>query len=91
MNLKAKLITGFASVAAIALITVSFLGYYYAKSQVVNDINQAMALLLEGRIEKMDGWLQGKAKILTTTAGLIQNTIGETNVAQTHLQVYKTG
>lgn len=89
MNLKTKLITGFASAAAIALITVSFLGYYYAKSQVVNDINQAMALLLEGRIEKMDGWLQGKAKILTTTAGLIQNTIGETNVAQTHLQVYK--
>jgi|GEM_PF-2814057 len=80
---------GFASAAAITLITVSFLGYYYAKNQVVNDINQAMALLLEGRIEKMDWWLQGKAKILTTTVGLIQNTVGEPNVAQVHLQVYK--
>lgn len=89
MNLKTKLITGFASAAAIALITVSFLGYYYAKNQVVNDINQAMALLLESRIEKMDGWLQGKVKILTTTVGLIQNTVGETNVVQPHLQVYK--
>lgn len=89
MNLRTKLIIGFVAAAAVALIAVSFLGYYHAKGQVVDDLNQEMAFLLEGRVEKLDGWLQGKATILVTTATIIQNTVGVTNVTPAILQVYK--
>ncbi|GEM_PF-2492870 len=64
MNLKTKLIAGFASAAAIALVTVSFLGYYYTKNQVVNDINQEMA----GAAGLVDGQRDVAAKAKTAFA-----------------------
>ncbi|MCX7780404.1 MAG: methyl-accepting chemotaxis protein [Negativicutes bacterium] len=89
MNLKTKLIAGFAFAAAIALLAVSFMGYSHAKEHILSGLNSEMSLVLEARVQKLDGWLQGKAKVLETTTAVIQNTVGEANVTQAYLQTYR--
>ena len=73
MKLRIKFLLSFALVTGISLLVVSFLGYYYAKNQLIDNVNTEMAEIANAHVNQMDGWLQSKARFLEAVGLTINN------------------
>lgn len=89
MNLRAKLLSGFALITGIALIAVATMGYFYARQQVMSGVNEEMTSTINGHVSEFEGWLSVKANTLETLAFTSQTTFGNSDVPPTYLEAYK--
>lgn len=89
MNLRAKLLAGFALITGIALIAVASIGYFYARQQVISGVNEAMTSTINGHVTEFEGWLGKKANTLETLAYTYQTTFSNNDVPTTYLEAYK--
>lgn len=78
----------FVLVTAVTMLTVSTLGYLYARQQVVKSTVATLESLGEGRTIYFNGWLSGKAKMLETVNRTVQLHLGSLDA--TYLMSYKS-
>ncbi|WP_319403535.1 hypothetical protein [uncultured Anaeromusa sp.] len=77
MNLKSKLTLIFSLVSALMLLVSSTAGYLFTKEQVVSGIHTEMTASINAHVNKLDGWLIGKAKMLEITVGTLRSSSGD--------------
>lgn len=90
MKLKAKLTVIFSLLSAATLLAVSITGYIFTKEQVTAGIQEEMKVSAQSHVNKLDGWLDGKAKMLEITLATIQSTAGDGEITVPMLSGYKT-
>jgi methyl-accepting chemotaxis protein len=90
MNLKSRLTIIFSLLTAVILLISSFVGYYYAKDLVINGMQEEMKANAGSHVNKLDGWLIGKAKILEITVGTLQSMAGDAEITVPMITGYKT-
>jgi len=90
MNLKTKLTLLFSALSGIILLISSIVGYMFTKEQVISVIQEEMSQTSSAYVNKLDGWLISKSKMLEITTGTIQSTIGDTEMTVPMLAGYKT-
>ncbi|MGI5921282.1 MAG: methyl-accepting chemotaxis protein [Syntrophomonadaceae bacterium] len=89
MKLKLKLLVVFSLVLGISLAAVSYLGYSYAKKQLVTSIKEQMLVTAEGNTHELDGWLVAKSKTAETICNTIESSVGNGPVPVSYLHAYK--
>lgn len=89
MNLRARLLLGFALITGIALIAVAYMGYFYTKKQVVDNVNAEMEVVLKSHVTEFEGWLAAKGKIAETLAYTAENVYSDSELPISYLQVFK--
>ncbi|MDD2421918.1 MAG: methyl-accepting chemotaxis protein [Heliobacteriaceae bacterium] len=89
MKLRFKLLVVFSLVLGIALVSVSYLGYSNAKSQLVTGIETQMFSVAEGKAQELDGWLVSKAKVVETVANTVQDVVADQPIPVSFLHCYK--
>ena len=90
MNLKNKLTLIFSVLSALMLLVSSMAGYMFTKEQVLTGIQAEMTASVNAHVNKLDGWLIGKAKMLEITAGTLQSSFGDNEITVPMLAGYKT-
>lgn len=61
-------------VACLMLIDVSLLGYFQARSQMIDNITGRMDSIVNAQVYQIDGWLTNKAQLVGMVARSIENT-----------------
>lgn len=61
-------------VACLMLIDVSLLGYFQARSQMIDNITGRMDSIVNAQVYQIDGWLSNKAQLVGMVARSIENT-----------------
>lgn len=90
MKLKTKLTLLF-SLLTIGILSVStFSGYQFTKEQLTIGIQEELKANVHSHVNRFDGWLISKAKMLEITAGTIHSTIGDGEITVPMLAGYKT-
>lgn len=89
MNLKVKLTLIFSLLSAVILLISSLAGYIFTKEQVTKGIQGEMKASVNSHVNKLDGWLISKAKMLEITAGTIQSIIGDGEITVPMVAGYK--
>lgn len=90
MNLKTRLTLIFSVMAALVLLVSSVVGYVFTKEQVIAGIQAEMTASANSQVNKLDGWLISKAKMLEITGGTIQSSFGDNEISVPMLAGYKT-
>lgn len=90
MKFKIKLTLLFSLLTVAALLIASVSGYLFTKQQLIDRIQAEMAASADSHVNKLDGWLISKAKMLEVTAGTIKSTIGDGEITVPMLAGYKT-
>ncbi len=90
MKLKTKLTLLFSLVTTATLLVLSISVYMFTQAQMVKGIQAEMLSNVHSQVNKLDGWLIGKAKILEITAGTLQSTVGDGTITVPMLAGYKT-
>jgi len=90
MNLKTKLALIFSLLSIIILLVSSVTGYLFTKEQVVAGIQEEMKASANAHVNKLDGWLMSKAKMLEITVGTIQSTFGDAEITVPMMAGYKS-
>ncbi|AFQ44139.1 methyl-accepting chemotaxis protein [Desulfosporosinus meridiei] len=89
MGLKTKLIAIFSLLSVIILAVSSVAGYTFTKNQVEQSIqNELKATEISG-INKLDGWLISKAKMLEMTAATLKSSLGDQEPSVNNLAGFK--
>jgi methyl-accepting chemotaxis protein len=65
-------------------------GYMFTKEQVMSGIQEEMKANVNSHVNKLDGWLISKARMLEITAGTIQSTVGNGEITVPMLAGYKS-
>lgn len=89
MNLKVKLTLIFSLLSAVILLVSSLAGYIFTKEQVTKGIQGEMKASVNSHVNKLDGWLISKAKMIEITAGTIQSIIGDGEITVPMVAGYK--
>lgn len=90
MNVKKRLTLIFSVLSALTLLASSFVGYYFAKEQLISGIEAEMTNSIHAHVNKLDGWLVSKAKMLEITAGTLHSSFGDAELTVPMLAGYKT-
>lgn len=90
MKLKIKLTLLFSLLTVITLLVSAVSGYMFTKAQVMAGIQEEMKATVNSHVNRLDGWLISKAKMLEITAGTIQATAGDGEITVPMLAGYKT-
>jgi methyl-accepting chemotaxis protein len=90
MKLKSKLTLIFSLLTLVILLVSSITGYMFAKEQVNAGIQKELNASINSHVNKLDGWLISKAKMLEITRGNIQSTVGDNEITVPMLAGYKT-
>ncbi|WP_378954650.1 methyl-accepting chemotaxis protein [Pelosinus sp. sgz500959] len=90
MNLKVKLTLIFSLLSAVILLVSSLAGYIFTKEQVTKGIQQEMKANIDSHVNKLDGWLLSKGKMIEITAGTIQSTFSEGEITVPMVAGYRT-
>ncbi|TWH46727.1 methyl-accepting chemotaxis protein [Sporomusa sp. KB1] len=90
MSLKKKLTLIFSVLSIVILLVSSIAGYMFTKEQVLSGIQAEMTSTVNAHVNKLDGWLIGKAKMLEITAGTLQSSVGDNEISVPMLAGYKT-
>lgn len=90
MNLKTKLTLMLSAVSAIVLLVSSIVGYMFTKEQVVAGIQEEMKAIAASHVNKLDGWLISKSKMLEITLGTVQSTFGDGEITVPMMAGYKS-
>lgn len=89
MNLKKKLTIMFSALAVLILLMSSVASYWFSKEKMMTGIEAEMTASLNSNVNKLDGWLNSKAKMLEITAGTIQSSIGDQEITVPMMAGYK--
>lgn len=89
MNLRGKLTLIFSLLSAGILLVSSIAVYMFTKDQLTAQIHQEMKASAASHVNKMDGWLISKAKMLEITAGTIKSTHGDGEITVPMMAGYK--
>lgn len=90
MKLKIKLTLLFSLLTAVTLLLSSIVGYEFTKVQVTTGIEEQMKASVNSHVNKLDGWLISKAKMLDITAGTIRSTVGDGEINVPLVAGYRT-
>lgn len=90
MNLKSKLTLIFSVVSALILLVSSTAGYLFTKEQVVSGIQAEMAASINAHVNKLDGWLISKSKMLEITVGTLRSSSGDAELTVPMLAGFKS-
>jgi len=90
LNLKNRLTLIFSVMAALVLLVSSVVGYLFTKEQIIAGIQAEMTANVNSQVNKLDGWLIGKGRMLEITAGTIRSTFGDNEITVPMLAGYKT-
>lgn len=72
MSIRTKMILVFSVVSAIILLAASFAGYFFTKARFSDNIEKQMTATINANVNKLDGWLMTKAKVIEITEGTIR-------------------
>ncbi|SDI30876.1 methyl-accepting chemotaxis protein [Desulfosporosinus hippei] len=89
MGLKTKLIAIFSLLSVIILAVSSVAGYTFTKKQVEQSIQNELKATETSGINKLDGWLISKAKMLEMTAATLKSSLGEQEPSVNNLAGFK--
>jgi len=89
LKLKFKLISAFVLLSSITLLLVSFFSYINIRSRFIENINSELQSTVDRISNEFDGWLISKAKVVETTALILENTVEIDGVSKNYLDVYK--
>lgn len=89
MKLKLKLLVVFSLVLGVSLVAVSYVGYSYAKKQLITSIEAQMLSRADANAYVLDGWLVSKAKIAETVCHTIEFIAGEDPIPESYLYAFK--
>ena len=90
MNLKVKLTLIFSVLSAVILLVSSLAGYIFTKEQVTKGIQTEMEANVSSHVNKLDGWLISKARMLEMTVGTLQSTFGDSEITVPMVAGYRT-
>ncbi|WP_371373006.1 methyl-accepting chemotaxis protein [Sporomusa aerivorans] len=90
MKLRIKLTLLFSLLTIIALLVSSISGYMFTKGQVAAGIQEEMKANVLSHVNKLDGWLISKARMLEITVGNLRSTVGDGEITVPMLAGYKT-
>jgi len=89
MSLKIKLIIIFSVVTMIMLLISSIVGYTFTEREVLQNIQSELKETENSNINKLDGWLIGKAKMLEITGATMQSSYGDGDISVNNMAGYK--
>lgn len=89
MKLKAKLTLIFSTLTLIVLLVSSITGYIFAKQQLSEGIQKELLSSTNAQVNKLNGWLNSKAKMLEITYANIQSSIGDNEITVPMLSGFK--
>jgi len=89
MKLQSKLTLVFSLLILVVLLVSSLTGYMFAKEQVNAGIQKELNANINSHVNKLDGWILGKGKMLEITLGNIQSSIGDNEMTAPMLAGYK--
>lgn len=90
MKLKVKLTLLFSLLTSLTLLISSFSGYVFTKKQVTADLQGEMRASVHSHVNKLDGWLISKARMLEITVGTLRSTTGDGEITVPMVAGYKT-
>jgi methyl-accepting chemotaxis protein len=80
MKLKLKLTLIFSTLVAVLLLILSYAAYSYTKELLTHRIESEVNSYASAQVNKLDGWLLSKVKMLEITAGTLQTTADKTQI-----------
>jgi len=89
MSIRIKMVLVFSVMSAIILLVASMTGYHFVKNRSSENVEKQMAATLNAHVNKLDGWLIAKKKMVEITAGTIQSAVGDDVVPASLLMGYK--
>ncbi len=89
MGIKSKLITFFILVVLVSSVPIALLGNYYIEQESTQSVNSNLSATVQDTVDKLNGWIDGRTKVVETTAFIINNAVSEADVNITHLQALK--
>jgi len=89
MGLKTKLMAIFSILSVIILAVSSVAGYTFTKKQVQQSIQNELKATETAGINKLDGWLISKAKMLEITAATLKSSLGDQQPSSDNLAGFK--
>lgn len=89
LKLRGKLTLIFSLSTLVVLLFVSIGGYLFAKMQVDSGIEREMTESINAHVNKMDGWLIAKTKMLEMKLGTLQTFNGDDEITVPMLAGYK--
>ncbi|HWR07236.1 methyl-accepting chemotaxis protein [Sporomusa sp.] len=90
MKLRSKLTLLFSLVTTATLLVLSISVYMFSQGQMTKGIQDEMQSSVNSHVNKLDGWLISKAKMLEITVGTLQSTVGDGAITVPMLAGYKT-
>ncbi|QDR81630.1 methyl-accepting chemotaxis protein [Sporomusa termitida] len=90
MKVRTKLTLLFSFITTLTLLVLSISVYMFTQVQMVKGIQAEMLSSVQAHVNKLDGWLIGKAKMLEITAGTLQSAVGDGAITVSLLAGYKT-
>jgi len=89
MKLKSKIVLSLLILSGIALISVSFFGFFNIQKRTVQSIRTQMETEVISVANQLDGWLMKKANTVQTTASILKHTVGDGELSANYLQAYQ--
>lgn len=89
MSIRNKMMLVFSFVSALILLAASLTGYIFAKDRFTENIENQMRSTISAHVNKLDGWLVAKQKLVEVTAGTIQTAGGQGEIPASLLMGYK--
>lgn len=72
MSIRTKMVLVFSVMSAIILLIASMAGYFFAKNRFSENIKKQMTAAINAHVNRIDGWLAGKKKVVEIISGTIQ-------------------
>ena len=89
MGLKTKLMAIFSLLSVMILAVSSIAGYTFTKKQVQQNIQNELKATETAGLNKLDGWLISKAKILEMTSATLKSSMGDEEPSVANLAGFK--
>ncbi|MCC5468559.1 methyl-accepting chemotaxis protein [Pelosinus baikalensis] len=89
MKLKMKFLI-MVAITSLVLLVATTMGYFYAKSQVEENIKNEMFSVANTYSTQLDGWLLAKAQTAVTTSENIRVVLGDREIPVSFVQNYKS-
>jgi len=87
MKLQYRLQLAINLVACLMLIDVSLLGYFQARTQLIDNITGRMDSVVNAQVYQIDGWLTNKVQLVGMVARGIENSLGAESAPSTYLGI----
>jgi methyl-accepting chemotaxis protein len=90
LKLRGKLTLIFSLLTLVILLVASIAGYKFVEQQVMLGIEKQLNESINANVNKLDGWLISKAKMLEITSGTVRSIISDGEISAPMMAGYKT-